>query len=115
MKGTVGEGAGLAFAQWLTDNKMPATEDIVANRVDLGALDPYRAWAACSSAIDYLKVNSDAPHDGLVNNMISMWGSYPEVVSPLAARVVQSGLTVTAQGRGAWIQLFKRCEGLREK
>lgn len=114
MAGTVGEGAGLAFAQWLSDSKLPPTEDIVFNRVDLASLDPYRAWASAASAIDYLRVNH-VDHEPFVANMVSMYRKYPEVVCPLAARATQSGITFSERGRGRWIPLMKLCEGLREK
>lgn len=114
MCGTVGEGAGLAFTQWLTDANMPDTADVVSGRVALRDLDAYRAWSCASSAIDYLRVNG-VDHAPLVQNMHGMMDAYPEIVGPLVARVVQGGLTVSPRGRGQWTSLMARCEQLREK
>lgn len=110
--GTVGDGPGLAFTQWLSDANLPAVQDVIGNVVSLASLDPYRAWAAASSAIDYLRTNTVDP-SAFVSNMVGMWGAYPEVVGPLAARIVQAGLTL--KNRSAWISLLKLCEQMREK
>ena len=110
MTGCVGAGAGLAFVQYLSDSGIPDPADIVSGRVKLADLDAYRAWAAASSAIDYLKATKDVDHAPFVQNMVGMFGSYPEVVCPLAARVVESGL-----GGPGWMEVFKRCLALRER